>query len=112
MPPTAPQTPPREKKTPPGFPTVQTPREKAKERPATPAAAVPDEAVVLDFENCMENIWEQLIATPPTRGRSMTTVKIGGARILMSSWEVTAFVSADGPAAEDVRRAGVARVLG
>jgi hypothetical protein len=82
---------------------------KAKERPAEPAAA--DAAVVLDFENCMEQIWEQLIATPPSRGRSMTTVKIGGARILMSSWEVTAFVSEDGPAAEDLRRAVVARVL-
>ncbi len=91
--------------------TGSNPTAKANERPATPAAAVPDEAVVLDFENCMENIWEQLIATPPTRGRSMTTVKIGGARILMSSWEVTAFVSADGPAAEDLRRAVVARVL-
>jgi hypothetical protein len=65
----------------------------------------------LDFETCMEQIWEQLIATPPTRGRSMTTVKIGGARILMSSWEVTAFVSEDGPSAEDLRRAVVARVL-
>jgi len=84
---------------------------KAKERLATPAAAEPDEAVVLDFENCMEQIWEQLIATPPSRGRSMTTVKIGGARILMSSWEVTAFVSEDGPSAEDLRRAVVARVL-
>ena len=91
--------------------TGSNPTAKANERPATPAATVPDEAVVLDFENCMENIWEQLIATPPTRGRSMTTVKIGGARILMSSWEVTAFVSADGPAAEDLRRAVVARVL-
>jgi hypothetical protein len=84
---------------------------KTKERPAAPAAAEPDSAVVLDFENCMEQIWEQLIATPPSRGRSMTTVKIGGARILMSSWEVTAFVSEDGPAAEDLRRAVVARVL-
>ena len=86
---------------------------KAKERPAAPApaAADPDSAVVLDFENCMEQIWEQLIATPPSRGRSMTTVKIGGARILMSSWEVTAFVSEDGPSAEDLRRAVVARVL-
>jgi len=92
-------------------PTGSNASAKANERPATPAATVPDEAVVLDFENCMENIWEQLIATPPTRGRSMTTVKIGGARILMSSWEVTAFVSADGPAAEDLRRAVVARVL-
>ncbi len=70
-----------------------------------------DPAAALDFETCMEQIWEQLIATPPSRGRSMTTVKIGGARILMSSWEVAAFVSEDGPSAEDLRRAVVARVL-
>jgi hypothetical protein len=74
-------------------------------------APVADAVVVLDFENCMEQIWEQLIATPPSRGRSMSTVKIGGARILMSSWEVTAFVSQDGPVAEDLRRAVVARVM-
>jgi len=65
----------------------------------------------LDFETCLEQIWEQLIAAPPTRGRSMTTVKIGAARILMSSWEVTAFVSEDSPSAEDLRRAVVARAL-
>lgn len=41
----------------------------------------------------------------------MTTVRIGGARLLMSSWEVAAFVSEDGPAAEDLRRAVVARAL-
>jgi hypothetical protein len=76
--------------------------------PAPPAATSPG---VLDFETCMEQIWEQLIATPPSRGRSMTTVKIGGARVLLSSWEVTAFVSEDGPSAEDLRRAVVARVL-
>jgi len=84
---------------------------KVKERPGTPAAEAADAVVVLDFENCMEQIWEQLIATPPSRGRSMTTVKISGARVLMSSWEVTAFVSEDGPSAEDLRRAVVARVL-
>lgn len=87
---------------------------KSKERPAGPASAPSAEAdhvVALDFETCMEQIWEQLIATPPSRGRSMTTVKIGGARILMSSWEVSAFVSEDGPSAEDLRRAVVARVL-
>jgi hypothetical protein len=84
---------------------------KTKERTAAPIPAASNEATTLDFENCMEQIWEQLIATPPSRGRSMTTVKIGGARILMSSWEVTAFVSEDGPSAEDLRRAVVARVL-
>ena len=84
---------------------------KRKEQVSAPAAAAPDPLAALDFESCMEQIWEQLIATPPLRGRSMTTVKISGARILMSSWEVTAFVSEDGPSAEDLRRAVVARVL-
>jgi hypothetical protein len=65
----------------------------------------------LDFETCMEKVWEQLISAPPSRGRSMTTVRVGGARLLMSSWEVAAFVSEDGPAAEDLRRAVVARAL-
>jgi hypothetical protein len=84
---------------------------KSGERAAPHAASAADPVVALDFESCMEQIWEQLIATPPSRGRSMTTVKIGGARVLLSSWEVTAFISADGPAAEDLRRAVVARVL-
>ncbi len=85
--------------------------------PARPAAEKPaqqpavDPAAALDFETCMEQIWEQLIATPPSKGRSMTTVKIGGARILMSSWEVTAFITEGGPTAEDLRRAVVARAL-
>jgi hypothetical protein len=65
----------------------------------------------LNFESCMEQIWEQLIAAPPSRGRSMTTIRLGSARILLSSWEVAAFVSEDGPAAEDLRRAVVARAL-
>lgn len=83
----------------------------APEKPTAPSADKPVGALALDFEACLEKIWEQLIATPPTRGRSMTTVKIGGARILMSSWEVTAFVSEDGPSAEDLRRAVVARAM-
>jgi len=65
----------------------------------------------LDFEACLDQVWEQLISAPPARGRSMTTVKVGGARLLMSSWEVAAFVTEDGPAAEDLRRAVVARAL-
>lgn len=65
----------------------------------------------LDFETCMEQIWEQLIAAPPTRGRSMTTIRLGAARVLLSSWEVSAFVSEDGSSAEDLRRAVVARAL-
>jgi hypothetical protein len=90
-------------------------------KPAPPAltamTSVPDsrakvEAIeALDFESCLEQIWEQLIAAPPSRGRSMTTIKVGPARVLLSSWEVTAFVSEDSPAAEDLRRAVVARAM-
>jgi hypothetical protein len=67
--------------------------------------------LALDFEACMEKIWEQLIATPPLHGRSMTTVKLGDTRILLSSWEVSAFVSETGAAAEDLRRAVAARAM-
>jgi hypothetical protein len=84
---------------------------KSKEPAAVSTTTGASPVAALDFETCMERIWEQLIATPPSRGRSMTTVKIGGVRILMSSWEVGAFVSDDGPSAEDLRRAVVARVL-
>jgi len=94
---------------------TETPRrDTASDAPARSPKDSPKRAEVpatLDFESCLEQIWEQLIAEPPTRGRSMTTVRIGSARILMSSWEVTAFVSEDSPSAEDLRRAVVARAL-
>jgi len=64
-----------------------------------------------DLENCEEKIWEQLIATPPVRGRSMTTVTVEGTRILLSAWEVAAFVSDSGPTSEDVRKVIVARAM-
>lgn len=86
-------------------------KEKPAETAKAPETKPEGDIGPLDFESCMEQIWEQLIAAPPARGRSMTTVRVGGARILMSSWEVAAFVSEDGPAAEDLRRAVVARAL-
>ena len=87
-------------------------QKRATEQPGTAqknATAAPAEE--LDFDTCTEKIWEQLIAAPPSRGRSMTTIRLGAARILMSSWEVSAFVSEDGASAEDLRRAVVARAL-
>ena len=89
-------------------PPTKTPAKAAK-APEPPKEPETDPG--MDFENTLEQIWEQLIATPPTRGRSMSTVKIGRARILLSSWEVTAFVSEDSSAADDLRRAVVARAM-
>jgi hypothetical protein len=88
------------------------PSAKGKEKPVVALEKqIEPASAALDFETCMEQIWEQLISAPPSRGRSMTTVKLGAVRLLMSSWEVAAFVSEDGPAAEDLRRAVVARAL-
>ena len=75
-----------------------------------PRARVPSVSET-DLENCEEKIWEQLIATPPVRGRSMTTVTVEGTRILLSAWEVAAFVSDSGPTSEDLRKAIVARAM-
>jgi hypothetical protein len=72
--------------------------------PATPTGS-------LETEKCLEAIWEQLIAAPPSRGRSMSTVVLHDTKVLLSSWEVAAFVAEGGQEAEDLRRAVVARAL-
>lgn len=73
--------------------------------------AWPASSGTMDAEKCLESIWEQLIAAPPSRGRSMSTVILQDTKVLLSSWEVAAFVSEDGPESEDLRRAVVARAL-
>jgi hypothetical protein len=79
------------------------------------SAQVQDQALpnigVADVENLEEKIWEQLIATPPVRGRSMTTVTVENTRILLSAWEVAAFISDSGQDSEELRRLIVARAL-
>ncbi|MGB9403682.1 MAG: hypothetical protein WCA98_09080 [Candidatus Acidiferrales bacterium] len=76
----------------------------------TSAAEAPA-STTADMESCLEAIWEQLIAAPPSRGRSMSTVVLKNTKILLSSWEVAAFVSEGGQDSEDLRRAVVARAM-
>jgi hypothetical protein len=82
---------------------------------SAPAAQSQEQALpsigVADVENLEEKIWEQLIATPPVRGRSMTTVTVENTRILLSAWEVAAFISDSGQDSEELRRLIVARAL-
>jgi len=78
-------------------------------QPSADAAAPP--AGALDKEKCLESIWEQLIAEPPSRGRSMSTIVLQNTKVLLSSWEVAAFVAEGDQEAEDLRRAVVARAL-
>jgi len=83
------------------------PPKPAAQRPHLPVAP----AAAAEAERCLEAIWEQLIAAPPAHGRSMSTVVLQNAKILLSAWEVTAFVSEGGQESEDLRRAVVARAL-
>jgi hypothetical protein len=76
---------------------------------AAPPTATPTSAAEAD--KCLEAIWEQLIAAPPSRGRSMSTVTLRDTKVLLSSWEVTAFVSKGSQESEDLRRAVLARAL-
>ncbi|MGH9716933.1 MAG: hypothetical protein ACRD4R_09440 [Candidatus Acidiferrales bacterium] len=87
------------------------PAKAAAPAPATPAGDAATPADAADAEKCMEAIWEQLIAVPPSRGRSMSTVVLQDTKVLLSSWEVSAFVSENGQEAEDLRRAVVARAM-
>ncbi len=123
-PPATPPRPPAGMKTPPAAPRVPKHEKPADSRlpapepppaPTTlrkPAAEMPASPTgVAEADKCLEAIWEQLIAEPPSRGRSMSTVAIQDSKVLLSSWEVAAFVSEDSREAEDLRRAVVARAL-
>ena len=85
----------------------------ASKAPSSPAAAVAaaQPPATSEMESCLETIWEQLIATPPTRGRSMSTITLKNTKVLLSSWEVAAFVDKAGQESEDLRRAVVARAM-
>lgn len=97
----------------PAAPPAAPARPPAPAAPVSEARSAPAARSVLspDFEKCLEGIWEQLIEAPPARGRSMSTVTLGAARILLSAWEVNAFVSDGGQLSEDLRRAVAARAL-
>jgi hypothetical protein len=76
----------------------------ASSSPASPTGAA-------EADKCLEAIWEQLIAAPPSRGRSMSTIILQDTKVLLSSWEVAAFVSKGTQESEDLRRAVVSRAL-
>ena len=82
---------------------------KRPEKSASESVAAPTSTA--EVEKCLEVIWEQLIAAPPSRGRSMSTVTLQDTKVLLSSWEVAAFVAEGDQEAEDLRRAVVARAL-
>jgi hypothetical protein len=98
--------------TPPGVQHPAHPVAKTASKEASPPSEQKlSNAATVDPETLEEKIWEQLIATPPVRGRSMTTVTVEETRVLLSAWEVAAFISASGQDSDDLRRVIVARAM-
>jgi hypothetical protein len=62
-------------------------------------------------EKCLEAVWDQLSATPPSKPYSMATLLLQDTKVLLSSWEVAAFMDDGDQEADDLRRAVVARAL-
>jgi hypothetical protein len=62
-------------------------------------------------QECLEAIWGQLKAAPPSHTSSMFTVRLEDTKVLLSSWEGEAFLKPIGEESEDLRRAVVARAL-
>ena len=96
---------------------IMDPREPTPSADAPFPKAAPDGApstggpVPAEAESCLKSILEQLTAAPPSRGRSMSTIVLKNSKVLLSSWEVTSFVSDAGQDSEDLRRAVVARAM-
>ncbi len=87
------------------------PSSPSRETPAVAGQGASPTTDPLDIETLEEKIWEQLIATPPARGRSMTTVTVENAKILLSAWEVAAFISESGNDSDELRRVIVSRAM-
>lgn len=85
-------------------------RESKRSSPVEPKLA-PQTVSVSEAEECLEAISEQLIAARPSQGRSMLTVTLQDTKVLLSSWEVSAFLNRGSQESEDLRRAVVARAL-
>lgn len=82
-----------------------------------PAQASDDEiAVVVEPEPCdlqpvLEKIAEELISSSDRRGASVTTIHVGDTKLLLSSWEVAAFVQGGDDVSDVLQRAVAARAL-
>ncbi len=79
------------------------------EEQTTPAAA--PRKTGLDLQACLEHIAEQLIGEVQPTPTSVATVYYNDTKILLSSWEVSAFTKGGNDAADALQRAVAARTI-
>ena len=89
--------------------TTEIPVYSAEEQTAAPAES-PRQGVV-DVQTCLEHIAEQLIGEVQPTPTSVATVYYNDTKILLSSWEVTAFTKGGNDAADALQRAVAGRTI-
>ncbi len=84
-----------------------------KPAPARKAEATtqPPAPPVGDVQSCLEGIAEQLFASAGKAAAAATTVIVGKAKVVLSSWEVEAFVRGGDEASDVLQRTVAARAL-
>lgn len=89
----------------------------AKVAPAAPPAAkaeaapAPSASPVPDLQSCVEFLAEMLFRAAAKPGVVTATVQMGSAKLMLSSWEVAAFVRGGDEASDALQRAVAARAL-
>jgi len=87
------------------------------ENPVPPGTDRPEQTIktlppgAAEADKCFDSIIKQLTVAHNSGNRSMATVLLHDTKVLLSSWEVTAFMNDSGQDSEDVCRAVVARAL-
>ncbi len=89
---------------------AQAPAKPAPVRKA-PTPAQPPAPPIGDVQGCLENIAEQLFAGANKVAAAATTVIVGGARVVLSTWEVEAFVRGGDEISDVLQRTVAARAL-
>ena len=67
--------------------------------------------LVLEIEEAQDRIAEQLLKNGDKKSISVTSIEIGGAKLLLSSWEVAAFVEGGDQLSDALQRAVAARAI-
>ena len=105
------------KSTPPEPPAAApvAPPENAESTPmATPVAAAPDNERVTQEEEylqqCVADITEQLASVPPKNTPSVSTINLGGCKLMIATWEAEAF-KAETASARTLQKAVAARTI-
>ncbi len=84
----------------------------AKPLPSAKPAAPPQPAAnVADIQSCLESIAEQLFSGAGKAAAAATTVIVGNVKIVLSSWEVEAFVRGGDEVCDTLQRAVAVRAV-